>query len=78
MWPSNKGEGSEDSYQGTTFYSIYYNGIKWCLPMSREYGVGQHVPPNNIPVPQEPKIEIIYVIGNKCMASYIHTRKEEN
>ena len=48
------------------------------LPMYWYDEVGQHLSPTNIPGPQEPKIDIIYVLDNNGMGLDMDTRTEYN
>ena len=48
------------------------------LQMSGCDEADQYISPTNIPGPQEPKIDIMRVLGNNGMCSDIRTRKEWN
>ena len=48
------------------------------FPISRDDKVGKHTSPTKIPIPQEPKREIISVLGNNGMGLDIYTIKGDN
>ena len=67
--PSNKVQWSSGRYWGTIFSAINCNESKWNFVKYGDNEIGQHIIPTNIPVPQESKIDIIYVLGNYRIGS---------